>query len=191
MGGVGPHAGTGPTTISIGFVAPNTGPPREEIFVFGGQQLILRQPVGTLRLHVLGHDARAHPANRRRWDVHREYFRDWLHCTLASPGEGVTITSGGHRGDPSRQRWVFRLHRIRALWRSLERCWCLRVRRRHHSGGGAEHSAERPSSRNRCTVCGLHACKSLITDQRADQSISRCRSHYESRTSRTRVQHGR
>jgi hypothetical protein len=94
MGGVGPSAGTGPTTISVGFVAPNTGAsPREEIFVFGGQQLILRQPVDTCVFTFSATTPARIPANGGAGTF--TVNTSGTGCTyLASPGEGVTITSG-------------------------------------------------------------------------------------------------
>ena len=94
MGGVGPSAGTGPTTISISFVSPNLGAsPREEIFVFGGQQLVLRQPVNTCVFTFSATTPARIPANGGAGTF--TVNTSGTGCTYHTfPGEGVTITSG-------------------------------------------------------------------------------------------------
>jgi len=90
-----PTSGTGPATVSIGFVTPNTGTsPREVTFIYGGRLLMLTQPVNPCSFTLSGPSPERIPANGGTGSF--TVNTSGSSCSYyVFPGDGVTITTGG------------------------------------------------------------------------------------------------
>ena len=180
MGGVGPSAGTGPTTILVSFVSPNLGAsPREEIFVFGGQQLILRQPVNTCVFTFSATTPARIPANGGAGTFTVDTSGYWLHVPYV-PRRGCDDYIGGDRKYVPGDRRFFGRTEHEHCCRDSQRVGVFEpdadnVRR------GAEHSAERAAGRDRCAGRRFHLCCPPATDWSAARHAAGATTDHERR----------